>query len=78
MSNVIIRQRKRKRRQNRGNESNGGDTNLFELLPKTSAEREERRLEIADELKSQQRNSAVSAKKQKRLSKYIVCLLQLY
>ena len=75
MPHVIPRQRKRKRRLERHTKGDGGDTNILQILPKTSAEREERRLEIADELKSQQGNGAVSAKKQKRLSNYIVCLL---
>ena len=72
----VPRQRKQKKRQNRNSDKNGTDSNSYEILPQSKAIREERRVAIAKELKAHQGNGVVSAKKQKRLNKYIVCLLQ--
>ena len=77
MPTKVARQRKRKKIPKKAATENGTDSNAYEILPKSTSEREQRRLAIAQELKLQRGSVAVSAKKQKRLSKYIVCLLVL-
>ena len=74
MPKTILRQRKQKKSQIKENRNDGKDSNAYELLPRSATEREERRYEITEKLKRQRENGVVSAKKQKRLNKYIVCL----
>lgn len=79
MPKFVPRERKHKvlsRHKTESNDGHGknstfaGDSNAVELLPKTT-EKEERRQEMRLTLRAQQ--SKPSAKKQKRLDKYIVC-----
>ncbi len=75
MPKFVPRQRKHKinkRVAHDGKSGNGvvSDSNVVELLPVTKTEKEERRIQLREELRAQQ--SKVSSKKQKRLDKYIV------
>jgi hypothetical protein len=63
------RLRKQKHRQAQANEQ--ADTNAAQLEPVSKDEKEARRQKLQEELREQHTN--VSAKKQKRLDKYIVC-----
>ncbi|KAL9097894.1 MAG: hypothetical protein Q9165_000220 [Trypethelium subeluteriae] len=73
MPKFIPRQRKHKarERQNKNGHSTVGDANAVELLPESKDEREKRRNQLQKELRAQQPQSKISAKKQKRLNKYI-------
>lgn len=64
------RQRKNKHRQQENAGAQQQDTNVVELLPTSKAEKEERRRKLREELRASQ--PKISAKKQKRLDKYIV------
>ncbi|KAJ9226178.1 hypothetical protein DTO027B5_5862 [Paecilomyces variotii] len=63
------RQRKNKHRQQENAGAQQQDTNVVELLPTSKAEKEERRRKLREELRASQ--PKISAKKQKRLDKYI-------
>ncbi|KAI9690090.1 MAG: putative ATP-dependent RNA helicase DHR1 [Bogoriella megaspora] len=73
MPKFVPRQRKQKARgQQKQNGYNGSqDTNAVELLPASKDERAERRQQMYQDLRAQQPQSKISAKKQKRLDKYI-------
>ncbi|KAL1970312.1 hypothetical protein VTN77DRAFT_5472 [Rasamsonia byssochlamydoides] len=70
MAKYTPRERKHKRRQ-RDNQSATApvDTNVAEIIPISKAEKEERRQKLREELRTQQ--PKMSAKKKKRLDKYI-------
>ncbi|OJJ43805.1 hypothetical protein ASPZODRAFT_122885 [Penicilliopsis zonata CBS 506.65] len=68
MPTFTPRQRKQKHRQ-RENTNASVDTNVTELLPVSKTEKEEKRRKLKEKIKSQ--HSKISAKKQKRLDKYI-------
>lgn len=51
----------------------GQDSNALTVVPASKEEREERRRKMREELRAQQVAPKISAKKQKRLDKYIVC-----
>lgn len=51
------------------------DSNAVELLPVSSGEREQRRLKLREELRANKPETKTSAKKRKRLDKYIVCVM---
>lgn len=63
------RLRKQKHRQHPDGES--ADTNVAQLQPVSKDEKEARRQKLKGEL--QEQHPKMSAKKQKRLDKYIVC-----
>jgi ATP-dependent RNA helicase DHX37/DHR1 len=65
------RLRKQKHRQAQANQQ--ADTNAAQLEPVSKDEKEARRQKLQEELRGQ--HTQVSAKKQKRLDKYIVCEL---
>ena len=71
MAKFTPRQRKHKHK-NHDTQSTTAqvDSNVLEILPISKAEKEERRQKLRKELQSQQPN--ISAKKKKRLDKYIV------
>lgn len=71
MAKFAPRQRKHKHK-NHDTQSTTAqvDSNVLEILPISKAEKEERRQKLRKELQSQQPN--ISAKKKKRLDKYIV------
>lgn len=69
MPKFTPRQRKQKHRQ-REHATAPVDTNVAEILPVSKSEKEAKRQKLREELRSQQTN--ISAKKQKRLDKYIV------
>ncbi|KAF2238320.1 DEAH-box RNA helicase-like protein [Viridothelium virens] len=73
MPKFVPRQRKHKarERQKQNGHSTGGDANAVELLPESKDDREKRRNQLQEELRAQQPQSKISAKKQKRLNKYI-------
>ena len=52
-----------------------GDSNTVELIPASKAEKDERRQRLCEELRALQPQSKASSKKNKRLEKYIVCVL---
>lgn len=68
MGKYVPRERKHKRRQHDAGPP--VDTNVPEIMPISKAEKEERRRKLREELRAQQ--PKISAKKQKRLDKYIV------
>jgi ATP-dependent RNA helicase DHX37/DHR1 len=70
MPKFVPRQRKQKHRQNNSNDA-AVDTNAAEILPISKSEREARKQKLREELRAQ--HTKISAKKQKRLDKYIVC-----
>ena len=76
MPKFIPRQRKHKVRrrleQDVGNVSfpTGDDSNAVEITPRTTIEREKKRVDMKAALRAQQ--PRISSKKQKRLDKYIV------
>jgi ATP-dependent RNA helicase DHX37/DHR1 len=70
MAKFKPRQRKHKHKQEKQSTSEPAGTNVIEILPISKAEKEERRRKLREELRAQQPN--ISAKKQKRLDKYIV------
>ncbi|OJJ81902.1 ATP-dependent RNA helicase ECM16 [Aspergillus glaucus CBS 516.65] len=69
MPKFVPRQRKQKHRQNEAAKAAPVDTNVSEIQPASKSEREARRQNLREELRSQHEH--VSAKKQKRLDKYI-------
>ena len=69
MPKFTPRQRKQKHRQ-RDHANAPVDTNVAEIQPVSKSEKEAKRQKLREELRSQHTN--VSAKKQKRLDKYIV------
>ena len=80
MPKFVPRERKhkvRKRLEEYGNGSRDGhlrsDPNAVEILPSTSIEKEDRRKAMKDALRA--KNPQMSSKKQKRLDKYIVCII---
>lgn len=80
MPKFVARQRKHKSRHRDGRSGKsdsepGNDSNVTELLPVTRTEKEEKRQQLKEDLRAQQ--PKVSSKKQKRLDKYIVCVLEL-
>lgn len=82
MGKFVPRQRKHKHRVREEEERQkaaakigiqaGGDANADVILPPAKAEKEEKRAKLREELRSQQPQSKISKKKQKRLDKYIV------
>ncbi|KAF7169210.1 hypothetical protein CNMCM6106_004159 [Aspergillus hiratsukae] len=64
----VPRQRKQKHRQNNSNHATV-DTNAAEIQPISKSEREARKQKLREELRAQ--HTKISAKKQKRLDKYI-------
>ncbi|KAL3495589.1 hypothetical protein BJX62DRAFT_195510 [Aspergillus germanicus] len=68
MPKFVPRQRKQKHRQQQA--SNAVDSNATEIAPVSKDEKEARKQKLRDELKAQ--HPKISAKKQKRLDKYIV------
>ena len=80
MPKFVPRERKhkvRKRLEENGNSKSNGhlasDPNAVEILPSTSRGKEDRRKAMKDDLRAQQ--PQMSSKKQKRLDKYIVCII---
>ncbi|BCR88973.1 ATP-dependent RNA helicase ECM16 [Aspergillus chevalieri] len=69
MPKFVPRQRKQKHRQKEAAKAAPVDTNVSEIQPASKSEREARRQNLREELRSQHEH--VSAKKQKRLDKYI-------
>ena len=76
MPKFVPRERKHKVRQRRGQDGNNGgnetstvDSNVVEILPSSTGEKEQKRQNMRADLQAQQ----VSGKKRKRLDKYIVC-----
>lgn len=61
-----------------GQHTTTGDSNTVELIPSSKAEKDERRQKLREELRASQPLSKASSKKNKRLEKYIVCVLQSY
>ena len=77
MPKFVPRQRKHKvlqrTKNDRPSSATGGDSNPMEILPSEKAQQEEKRREIKAQLRAQQ--PKMSAKKQKRLDKYIVLIV---
>lgn len=80
MPKFVPRERKykvRKRLEEHGNGGGNGhlasDPNAVEILPSASRQKEDRRQAMKDALRAQQ--PQMSSKKQKRLDKYIVCIV---
>ena len=79
MPKFIPRQRKHKLKYRlepgggSGGVSTGNDSNAAEILPTTVTEKEKKRQDMKNALRAQQ--PKISDKKQKRLDKYIVCVL---
>lgn len=71
MPKFVPRQRKQKHRQQEPKHAVPVDTNAAQITPTPTSEKEARRQNLREELRSQHEH--VSAKKQKRLDKYIVC-----
>ncbi|KAK1149862.1 putative ATP-dependent RNA helicase DHR1 [Aspergillus melleus] len=69
MPKFVPRQRKQKHKQNAATTSAPVDTNAAEVLPVSKSDKEAKRQQLRDELRSQHTN--ISSKKQKRLDKYI-------
>ena len=69
MAKFVPRQRKQKKTQ-KGSRATPIDTNAAEIQPASKSEKEAKRRQLRDELRSQ--HSSISVKKQKRLDKYIV------
>ncbi|KAN0076296.1 P-loop containing nucleoside triphosphate hydrolase protein [Elaphomyces granulatus] len=70
MAKFTPRQRKHKHKNHDGQSTTAQvDSNVLEILPISKAEKEERRQKLREELRIQQPN--ISAKKKKRLDKYI-------
>lgn len=70
MPKFVPRQRKQKHRQQEAKNAAPVDTNAAEITPASKSEKDARRQNLREELRSQHEH--VSAKKQKRLDKYIV------
>lgn len=73
MPKFVPRQRKQKHRRREEANAPPTDTNFAEVSTSSKNDKEERREKLRDELRSQ--HPKVSAKKQKRLDKYIVWLV---
>lgn len=73
MPKFVPRQRKHKNKQKENNPTSQQDTNVTELAPVPKSEKEEKRRKLREELRAQQ--PKISGKKQKRLDKYIVCIM---
>ena len=80
MPKFVPRERKHKVRERLEENGNGdrnghlaSDPNAVEILPSISMGKEEKRKAMKDDLRAQQ--PQISSKKQKRLDKYIVCIL---
>lgn len=71
MPKFTPRQRKQKHRQREATGAGPVDTNFTEVPASSKNEKEQKRQNLREELRSQ--HPKVSAKKQKRLDKYIVC-----
>lgn len=77
MPKFIARERKQKKQAKHGAQGDTikaypADSNIVELLPVSTAEKEKTRQRLREELRAQQ--PKISAKKKKRLDKYIVCV----
>ena len=74
MPQFVPRQRKqrvlRRSAKNDVPTNGGADTNAMEILANEQTEKEKKRIQLKDELRTQQ--PKMSSKKQKRLDKYIV------
>lgn len=80
MPKFVPRERKHKVRKRLEENGNGNrndhlasDPNAVEILPSTSMGKEDRRKAMKDAVRAQQ--PQMSSKKQKRLDKYIVCIV---
>lgn len=72
MPKFVPRQRKQRHRQQQQQAANTAtDTNAAEIAPLSKSEKEARKEKLREELRAQ--HPKISAKKQKRLDKYIVC-----
>lgn len=72
MPKFVPRQRKQRHRQQQQQAANiATDTNAAEIAPLSKSEKEARKEKLREELRAQ--HPKISAKKQKRLDKYIVC-----
>jgi ATP-dependent RNA helicase DHX37/DHR1 len=69
----VPRERKHRKlaKLNAGVSRPSGDANATEIAPTTKAEKDERRRKLQEELRAQQPESKVSAKRRKRLDKYV-------
>lgn len=83
MPKFVPRERKHKVRKRLEEHGNGGrnghhanDPNAVEILPSTSREKQDRRHAMKDALRAQQ--PQMSSKRQKRLDKYIVCIIHIF
>lgn len=72
MPKFVPRQRKQKHRQKEAADA-AVDSNAAEVLPVSKEQKEAKRQKLREELRAQ--HTKISAKKQKRLDKYIVCRL---
>lgn len=73
MPKFVPRQRKQKHRRREDQNATSADTNFTEVSASSKSDKEARREKLRDELRSQ--HPTISAKKQKRLDKYIVCVV---
>jgi ATP-dependent RNA helicase DHX37/DHR1 len=73
MPKFVPRQRKQKHRQ-REAANTPVDSNAAEVLPISKEQKEAKRQKLREELRAQ--HTKISAKKQKRLDKYIVCRIR--
>ena len=83
MPKFVPRERKHKVRKRLEEHGNGGrnghltsDPNAIEILPGISKEKKDRRQAMKDALRAQE--PQMSSKKQKRLDKYIVCIIRVF
>lgn len=75
MPKFVPRQRKQKHRRREEENKKPVDTNFTEVPASARNDKESRREHLREELRSQ--HPKVSSKKQKRLDKYIVCMVPL-
>ena len=73
MPKFVPRQRKQKHRRREEANAPAADTNFTEVSASSKNDKEARREKLREDLRSQ--HPKVSAKKQKRLDKYIVCVV---
>lgn len=71
MPKFVPRQRKQRHRQQQQAADTATDTNAAEIAPLSKSEKEAGKEKLREELRAQ--HPKISAKKQKRLDKYIVC-----
>lgn len=76
MAKYVPRERKHRRLAKQQNAQTSfaqgsGDANASEVVPLTNSQKEERRRQLQEDLRAQQPETKVSAKKRKRLDKYI-------